>query len=123
MKVIYKNETKRIPDFASYLELATAVAQAFKFHEMLQFGDNIKLYYMDDDGDIVSITGQGDLEEAKQVVDGPLRLVAATSNEEAREALGESAVNRSAVLNQSLSMGQPAASGSGQLKDLGNLFE
>lgn len=57
MKVIYKNETKRIPDFSSYLELAGAVTKAFSFHEMLQFGENIKLYYIDEDGDVVSITG------------------------------------------------------------------
>jgi len=99
MKIIYKNETKRIPDFANYQELVVAVAKAFNFTEVLQFGDNIKLYYIDEDGDIVSITGQGDLEEAKQVINGPMRLVAATSNEEARQVLGESALNRSEMLN------------------------
>ena len=99
MKIIYKNETKRIPDFANYQELVATVAKAFNFNEMLQFGENIKLYYIDEDGDIVSISSQGDLGEAKQVINGPMRLVAATSPDEARQVLGESALNRSEMLN------------------------
>ena len=57
MKVIYQNETKRIPDIATYAGLVAAITRAFSMSQMLQFGRNIKLYYMDEDGDIVSITG------------------------------------------------------------------
>jgi len=47
MKVIYQNETKRFPDLRVYHELVACTAKAFNFHEMLQFGDNVKFYYID----------------------------------------------------------------------------
>lgn len=100
-------------------------SSAFNFHEMIVFGENIKFYYIDQDGDIISISGQGDLDEARQVLNGQLRLVCAKSNEEARQVLGESAINRSEILNQSVNLGQPTSnnSGPGQFKEFGNIFE
>jgi hypothetical protein len=61
---------------------------------------------MDEDGDIVSITGQGDLDEAKQAMVGTMRLVIARNNNEARQILGESEMNRSQLLNSSFQQNQ-----------------
>lgn len=105
MKVIYQNETKRLPDIKMYQDLVSSTSSAFNFHQMMVFGENIKFYYIDQDGDIISISGQGDLDEAYQVLNGSMRLVCAKNNEEARQILGESAVNRSEILNQSINLG------------------
>ena len=76
---------------------------------MVQFGDNIKFYYVDSDGDIISITNQGDLQEAYEVLNGQVRLVVAKNLDEAKQIIGESSVNRSEILNQSMHMQQPTA--------------
>jgi hypothetical protein len=99
MKVIYQKETKRLPELKVYEDLVSATTNAFNFHEMVVFGDNMKFYYIDQDGDIISISCQGDLDEAYQVLNGSIRLVCASNNEEARQVLGESAINRSEILN------------------------
>ena len=99
MKVIYQNETKRIPNIATYNGLIGAIIKAFEINNGLQFGRNIKLYYMDEDGDIVSVTGQGDLDEAKEAMVGTMRFVVASNNDVARQILGQSAIDRSQLLN------------------------
>lgn len=68
MKIVYNRDTKRFPDSKSYNELIQLVQSAFKFDNVMsEFGENYKFYYIDPDGDIISITNQGDLEEAYQV--------------------------------------------------------
>ena len=50
---------------------------------MMQLGENVKFYYMDTDGDIISITSQSDLEEAQQVM-SQLKLVICKGLEDAK---------------------------------------
>lgn len=57
----------------------------------VEFGENYKFYYMDPDEDIISITNQGDLEEAYQVqYDMPekLKLFIAKNVDEVRQLIG-----------------------------------
>ena len=56
--------------------------EAFNLTNLVQIGENIKFYYMDHEGDIISVTHQKDLEEARSVPS--LRLVLARNVEEAR---------------------------------------
>ena len=61
------------------------VAQVFKFNEMMVLGENLKFFYIDEDGDTISVTNQSDLEAALKVMpDGKMRLVVAKSFEDAR---------------------------------------
>ena len=56
--------------------------EAFNLTNLVQIGENIKFYYMDHEGDIISVTHQKDLEEARSIQS--LRLVLARNVEEAR---------------------------------------
>jgi len=83
MKVIYLDDTKRMPEFTEYNQLVNQCLTAFKFENTVELGENVKFFYMDNDGDIISITSQGDLEEARQVMP-QLKLVICKNNEEAK---------------------------------------
>lgn len=58
MKIIYLNETKRIPSVPSYQHLLKASTLAFDLVGPFKF------YYMDGDGDIITISDQNDFMEA-----------------------------------------------------------
>ena len=83
MKVIYQNETKRIPDISTYNALCAAIKNAFEMNNQT-VTSKLKLYYMDEDGDVVSISCQGDLDEAKEAMPSAMRLVVASNSNEAR---------------------------------------
>lgn len=127
MKIIYRGETKRVPDFQRYEELAKHAAKVFTLTEMEEVGESLKVFYMDEDGDIISITSQSDLEEAYQVLQTKIRLALCHTIDEAREALvgglnaANDALNRSEFLNQSYASlpGSASARGYGQLGGVG----
>ena len=108
MKIIFRGETKRAPDFQQYAELVKHASKIFNLDDMEEIGEALKLFYMDEDGDIISLTSQSDLEEAFQVMAGKVRVVMAKTIDEAREALvggsvaAADALNRSEMLNQSI---------------------
>ena len=106
MKVIYKNEMKRLPDHKLYERLVSSTSSVFNLDNMKRKDyQTLKFYYIDQDGDIISITCQGDLNEAYQVLnDSQIRFVCAKNNEEARQILGESAAKRSEFLYQSFNL-------------------
>lgn len=60
MKIIFQNETKRIPEVASFQLLLKASCQAFDLAGLKAF----KFYYVDGDGDIITISDQNDFNEA-----------------------------------------------------------
>lgn len=103
MKILYNGDTKRLPEVEQYDQLVALTAKLFQFNEMVQLGENVKFYYVDSDGDIISITNQNDLTEAYSIIPkGQLRLIIAKSIDEAKEAIGVAAINRSQVLNSSI---------------------
>lgn len=85
MKVIHQNDTKKFGDFSSYSDLVTQAMKAFEISEINQLGENLKFYYMDQEGDIISITNQGDLDEAR--CEPTLKLVIARNVDDARMGL------------------------------------
>lgn len=100
MKVIHQNDTKKFADYENYSDLVAQAHKAFEINEMNQLGENLKFFYMDQEGDIISITNQGDLDEAR--CEPSLKLVIAKNVEEARVGLSGSAtsvLNRSEILN------------------------
>ena len=116
MKVIHQNDTKKFADFSSYGDLVTQAMKAFEISEINQLGENLKFYYMDQEGDIISITNQGDLDEAR--CEPTLKLVIARNVEDARMCLSDGALNRSeSILNQSMNSMQYG--GNGQLGGIG----
>lgn len=127
MKIIYRGETKRVPDFQQYEELVKHAAKIFPLNETEEIGESLKVYYMDEDGDIISITSQSDLEEAYQVLQSKVRVALCQSIDGARETLAggfnaaADALNRSEMLNQSYASipGSSSARGYGQLGGVG----
>jgi hypothetical protein len=53
MKLIYHNETKRVQNPTSFKHLLQLSSEAFD----LQLLNVIKFYYVDQDGDIITISG------------------------------------------------------------------
>ena len=88
MKIIYNDDTKRFTGIQSYEILIEKCTKAFNIGLNKQFGENLKFYYIDEDGDVISITSEADFEEALQVLaDNQLRLIVAENIDQAREIL------------------------------------
>lgn len=89
MKIIFKGETKRVPVFNDFLALAEYCQQIFQLKQSLTLQHDLclKLFYVDEDGDVISVTCQSDLDEINQLYQSNARLAIAASNEDAREAL------------------------------------
>lgn len=64
MKIQYLEDTKRFADFTDYHDVGREALKAFNLEKSFTIGNNIKFYYIDHDGDIISITNEGDLQEA-----------------------------------------------------------
>ena len=68
MKIIYQDDTKRFSNIQDYEQLKAKVASSFANLKITAFPESLKFYYVDEDGDVISITSQGDFEEAQQVM-------------------------------------------------------
>lgn len=90
MKVIYNEDTKRFADYTSYAELAREVSRAFNLDAtLIKGGASLKFFYVDQDGDMISITTENDLKEAiREISDGRLKLGLAENLEKAKSILG-----------------------------------
>ena len=84
MKLVYKNDTKRVSDALSYEQLVMTAHEIFNLSMMVQLGENLKFFYQDSDGDIISVTNQSDLNEATQQMIKPLKLIIAQNADEMR---------------------------------------
>ena len=56
MKVIFGGETKRIPEIENFQELVQHAAKVFKADQLRAKKNDLKLFYQDDEGDIISVT-------------------------------------------------------------------
>jgi hypothetical protein len=56
MKVIFGGETKRIPEIKDYVELLKYAANIFDATHLQAKATDLKLFYQDDEGDIISVT-------------------------------------------------------------------
>ena len=86
MKLVFNGETKRVPQaICQFDQLINYAAEVFKSQKSL--ATSTKLYYVDEDGDIISVTCQSDLDQAKDVMGDKIKLVFATSDNEAQSIL------------------------------------
>ena len=56
MKVIFGGETKRIPEIKEFDKLKQYAANIFNARQLQSKGNDLKLFYQDDEGDIISVT-------------------------------------------------------------------
>lgn len=113
-------------DNKEYDELVQHISKIFAISNMDEIGESLKLFYMDMDGDIISVTSQDDLKECNLRLNN--RFVLCSSVEEARDTLSvarntaSGVLNRSETLNQSFASiqdGSMSARGYGQLGAVG----
>jgi len=55
MKVIFGGETKRIPEIKEFDKLISYAANIFQASQLSK-GNDLKLFYQDDEGDIISVS-------------------------------------------------------------------
>lgn len=85
MKIQFQEDTKRFADFASYADVGREALKAFDLEKKYTVGKTLKFYYIDQDGDIISITNEGDLKEAqREYPDGRLKLILTETLDQAK---------------------------------------
>ena len=101
MKIIYKGDTKKISDLKDYNQLIQKLSQVFNLRNLQAIDNNLKLFYQDEDNDIISLTNQGDLDEAFQYIFGnqTLKLVLAENPLEAEQYFHSFNSEKSEMLN------------------------
>lgn len=117
MKIVFNEETKRIPDLKEYGPLVGHLHKALGLKGTDEIGENLKLYYRDEDDDIICISTQADLDEAYLVLNGKLKLALCANAEEAQNAFANGNLDRT-MLNESMcstSRATPRMSLPGQL--------
>ena len=84
IKVIFRKETKKLTKKVDFDGLCDYVKKAFK---ELPSQDALKFFYMDSDGDMISVSTQDDFVEAFECMEGEgaLKLVVEDSIERAKE--------------------------------------
>ena len=82
MKLVLNQETKRVPDLKDYQELLGHLSTAFRLDPETLTTLSLKLYYLDEDEDVICVTNQADLDEAFSVCP-KLKLALAPSSVDA----------------------------------------
>ena len=91
MKVIYKGEIKRVPDMAELSLLQHHMTKVYKLSPNLTQldGRRLKMYYIDEDGDVITIDCQSDFDEATTNTHIKIKIALALSVQEAKQMLIE----------------------------------
>jgi hypothetical protein len=83
MKIVYNQDTKRMQDINDY---STLVKEAAKVFDIAEDFAGSKFYYVDHEGDVISVTSQQDLDEALLLFPkGSLKLTLAGSQSEVKQ--------------------------------------
>ena len=102
MKIIYRGDTRKISKALNYEELVQHLLKIFTISNTEEIGESLKLFYMDFDGDIISVTSQDDLVEYNDLnMQSDKRFALCSTVEEAREALSSARAAAAGALNQS----------------------
>ena len=65
MKIVYGGETKRVPDIKVYAELLQHSIEVFRVKDSVaQIGNLMRFYNMDEEGDLITVSCQDDLDVA-----------------------------------------------------------
>merc|ERR1719265_2574691 len=94
MKIVFNQETKRIPNQDRIDDLVRTVAQTFEIDDKLKFGNDLKFFYTDEDGDTITVTTQADLDEANKAMNGSVKLIVSSDVNKAQDELSQHALNR-----------------------------
>lgn len=94
MKIVYNQETKRIPNIDQIQDLITHIKDTFQIPPTVKLGTDLKMFYNDEDGDTITVTTQTDLSEANKAMKGQLKLVLAPNSSAAQSEI-TSQFNRS----------------------------
>ena len=82
IKICCDGETKRLKISGDYAELINRTRESFEKHSMSD--SDFKFFYLDDEQEVISITGQADLTEALNIEDiSSLKLTVAENMQEA----------------------------------------
>ena len=101
MKILFGQDCKKLSDTLGYSELVNSAIQAFELSTVIgnkecsKIGSAYKFYYIDSDGDVISITSNNDLKEAQK--SGVNKLLLTNNQNDANERLNSSILNCSTV--------------------------
>jgi hypothetical protein len=94
VKVTYKNETKKFKKPSDYQSLLMQTVKAFGAENLPQ---RYKFFYMDSDGDLISINCQEDLDEAYEGAQTQLKFIIEENSEGALYGLDPTMSVRSSI--------------------------
>ena len=121
IKISCEGETKRLKISGDYAELVRRTRESFGKQGMND--SEFKFFYLDDEQEVISITGQADLTEALNIEDlSSLKLTVAANMQEALKILYSSMIESKSIANITSSSiresqlggalsGRPSASG------------
>ena len=103
MKILFGQDCKKFADTGRYSDLCENTIKAFELNSLLgnkecsKIGQNYKFYYVDSDGDVISITSNEDLKEAQK--SGVNKLLLTNNQNDANDKLNSSILNCSTVMS------------------------
>lgn len=81
MKIVYQQETKRVPENLSFDELMDYSTDIFGIDQEDEY---LTLFYVDNDGDLISVSSQSDLELSLRDIQQSFKFALAHDENEAR---------------------------------------
>jgi len=85
MKIMFLGETKRVSDIKQFNELVKKSFEIFDIKAAKLNREDLKLFYIDDDGDIISVSCQSDLDEAFLELKSKVKLCLANNHSQAKQ--------------------------------------
>jgi len=101
MKILFGQDCKKFSDTLGYSDLVESAIKSFELSTVIgnkecsKIGQGYKFYYVDSDGDIISITSNNDLKEAQK--SGVNKLLLTNNQNDANDKLNSSILNVSTV--------------------------
>ena len=105
MKILFQGVCKRVPNCQTYDELVGHIGKRLKVPPSAQIGETLKLFYLDEDGDIICVSCNDDLQEAMLLhPDGRIKMALSANSDEASTALTSAvnALDTSSMMNSSM---------------------
>ena len=98
IKICCEGETKRLKISGDYTELINRTRESFNKQAMAD--SEFKFFYLDDEQEVISITGQADLTEALNIEDlSSLKLTVAENMQEALKILYDAMLENKSIAN------------------------
>ena len=76
MKIVFAGETKRVPNqINKFDQLIDYSSHIFQTNQQQITNGGLKLFYIDDENDVISVTCQSDLEQAIEAMNSKVKLI------------------------------------------------